>query len=348
MGMTPEQLDRIFQPFTQADVSTTRRHGGTGLGLSISKNLVELMGGRIWAESEYGRGSSFLFTLRCRADNRKPEQGYDPASLRGFRVLVVDDNSSNRRILRYFAEEWGLQLWEASSADEALEIARKNPEIDILWSDFNMPEKDGATLIKELREEKLLPGAKILLMSSSIPENQEAIESLKVDSILFKPLRKRVLFRTMLHLCGRPLDSTEGGSDLNETLIESFPGTRVLVAEDNSVNQKVALLMLRRLGCDAECAGNGLEAVESCRERRFDIVLMDLQMPEMDGIEAAKCIRQELPPERCPKILAMTAGFGAPEIQRSILDCMDGFIHKPVKVEEMRSALREVLTVSKS
>ncbi|MEQ9823397.1 MAG: response regulator [Puniceicoccaceae bacterium] len=341
IGMDETTISQLFHPFVQADVSTARRYGGTGLGLSICKILVELMQGKIWAESEVSMGSTFYFTLINPEDPEAPDPGFPDHSLRNCRVLIVDDHPINRMMLQQHCTEWGMTVDEASSADEALALMRARADYQLLLTDLNMPEKDGFQLIEALEELQLSAPPKILILSSSIYSAQDRIRSQKADYTLAKPIRKHQLHDTLLHLFG---NKSQHGNPDTPTLespdrLES-PQVKVLLVEDNQVNQKVALLLLKRLGYSADLAANGSEAVECCQRQPYDVVIMDINMPEMDGLEATRHIRSMQHIARQPYILAMSAAVSRQDASEAIAAGMDDYIHKPVKLEDLSKAFQ--------
>ena len=346
IGMTPEQLSRLFQPFTQADASTTRRFGGTGLGLAISKPLVEAMGGRIWAESELGKGSTFRFTFRAPTAPYAPETPpFDGPAMRGLRMLVVDDNATNRKILRALGESWGMTVWESESPVKALEHLRDAPSFHVALLDYNMPEMDGLSLARQIRS-RFGGGMAILILSSggiSDAERQSAVSV--VQGTIAKPIRQSHLYNSVLNgITGRPLRipyEVRRRTAISEPAAP-LPGLRILVAEDNVVNQKVAQLMLRQLGQRADLATNGEEAVSALQRQHYDVVLMDCQMPEMDGFEATRKIREIIPQDRRPYIVAMTAHVLEGARDECLKAGMDDYISKPVDRGRLRAILATV------
>ncbi len=345
IGMTKDTVINLFTPFTQADTSTARKFGGTGLGLSISKVLVEMMGGTIWVESEPGIGSDFQFTMQSAPNKDYPEFGYDENSLRDHRVLIVDDNATNLLILGKLLEEWGMKVSEAATVDEGLNILENHSEITLLLTDLNMPEKDGIDLIREVRKSYSEREIKVMILSSSANSDMDRIEGLQVDFSLFKPIRKKQLFDSLLYMVGKRVEST---GDEHKGTKDSSPShvlknnLRILLVEDNVVNQKVAKLMLKRMGYDADLAANGLEAVHSCERQTYDLILMDIQMPEMDGLTATRKIRAMGEKIEQPWVMAMTAGVTESDQATTKEVGMDDFIKKPVTIEEMAEKLKKV------
>jgi len=336
IGIDPAGRARLFKAFSQVDSSTTRKYGGTGLGLAISKQLAELMSGRIWVESTPGRGSTFHFTVRVRRSNL-PEPALDLNSLKGLRVLVVDDNATNRRLLEVQSIAWSMTPVLAETPSAAIALVEKEKPFDLILLDMQMPEMDGLELAQVLaRNPKSARVPKIML--SSIGRRIE-VEGTPLYSALSKPIRQDRLLAALLDAIGE----REGGHATAppaslERLAERLP-LHILLVEDNRVNQKVALRLLDRLGYSADVAGNGLEALDALRRQPYDLVLMDMQMPEMDGLQATRRIRADFPAKRQPRIVAMTANAMKGDRERCIDAGMDDYISKPVKWESLVEAI---------
>ncbi len=340
IGIPPERMGRLFQSFSQVDSSMTRKYGGTGLGLVISKRLAELMGGTLWAESEEGVGSTFHFTVRAAlAPFVRPTYMHEAQpNLQNKRALIVDDNATNRRILLLQIQAWGMQPVATGLPMEALQWLARGDGFDVALLDHQMPEMDGATLaaaIYEIRPD--LP----LVMLSSIGQQDLSVTSERFVAYLLKPLKASQLYDVLVGIFATTADlspESAAGSVFDAGLAGRLP-LRILLVEDNAVNQKLALLMLERLGYRADVAGNGLEAVAAVSRQRYDLVLMDVQMPEMDGLEATGRIRTTLPAEVMPRIVAMTANATHEGRAACFAAGMDDYISKPVQVTELVSAL---------
>jgi signal transduction histidine kinase/DNA-binding response OmpR family regulator len=346
IGLASEEMGRLFQSFSQADSSTTRRYGGTGLGLAISKRLAELMGGRMWAHSDGpGKGSTFSFTVMAPvaelpATRSREFIGVQP-QLKGKRVLVVDDNATNRRVLTLQTAKWGMNARATASPTEALGWVEKQEAFDLAILDMHMPEMDGVELARKIRGTTTkLP----LVLFSSLGRREAGDGALLFDAYLAKPMHQSNLFDTLVGILARdlaPVTTVEQGvSSIDPTMAERHP-LRILLAEDNVVNQKLALRILQRMGYRADLASNGIEALESIQRQAYDVVLMDVQMPEMDGLEATRRIVARWPTGR-PRIIAMTANAMQGDRDMCLAAGMDDYITKPIRVERLVEALSVV------
>ncbi|MFA5058903.1 MAG: response regulator, partial [Opitutaceae bacterium] len=345
IGIPPEAMERLFHSFSQVDTSTTRRFGGTGLGLAISKRLVELMGGALGVQSEVGRGSTFSFTLRTEflPAPRRPYLAGPRLHLSDRRVLIVDDNSTNRRILTTVVAGWGMVPRAASAAAEALAWLRAGEQFDVAILDMQMPETDGVTLAREIRR---LPGADRLplLLLSSLGQRETTADQGLFTASLTKPVKPSQLFDV---LAGIFRDTPPAAAPIR---VVPQPGVapvehalRVLLAEDNAVNQKVALHLLAALGYRADLAANGLEVLEALERQSYDVILMDVQMPEMDGLEAARRIVARQPDRKQrPWIIALTANAVQGDRESCLAAGMDDYISKPIGKEDLASALKRI------
>ncbi|MFN2453212.1 MAG: PAS domain S-box protein [Pyrinomonadaceae bacterium] len=353
IGISPEAQQRLFQAFVQADGSTTRKYGGTGLGLAISKQLVELMGGEIGVESEIGRGSTFWFTARL----EKPSDEIQAATpqplddLHGLRVLVVDDNAMNRQILIHQTTSWGMIAVEAGSGVEALESLRaasaKGEPFDVALLDFQMPGMDGFELTRLIKTDAEIASVRLVLMPSFGNRGDgQLARKMGIAAYLMKPVRQSQLFdclTTVMAETGADAPKTPQASrlvtrhSLKETMNTSR--TRILIAEDNLVNQKVAIRQVAKLGYTADIVGNGQEALEALTAIPYHIVLMDCQMPLMDGFEATREIRRREGESKHTVIIAMTANALEGDRDKCLAAGMDDYLSKPVKVEELQQTL---------
>ncbi|HYA17328.1 MAG TPA: response regulator [Bryobacteraceae bacterium] len=348
MGIPQAAQSRLFQAFSQADSSTTRRFGGTGLGLAISRRLVEMMGGTIGIESEEGRGSTFWFTAQFREPSDAPvvaESADTPAtSLAGRMLLVVDDNATNRRVLQLQLERRGSIVREAASGEEALNLlsqAAGSVRFDAILTDLCMPGMDGVAFATAVREGLRGTGAfrelPILLLASHA--EREVTRKAPVDDVIIKPVREVQLVRALQRvLAPRPAAVEAGGAADAPAPAEKPARGRILLAEDNLVNQKVALLMLKKLGYAVDVAGNGREAVEASSRAPYAAILMDCQMPEMDGFEATRNIRERDGGSAIP-IIALTANALPGEKERCLAAGMNDYLAKPINRELLAEKL---------
>ncbi|MBC7367199.1 MAG: CHASE domain-containing protein [Undibacterium sp.] len=340
IGIPLEAQGRLFTSFTQVDASTTRKFGGSGLGLAISKRLAEIMGGRMWVESEAGRGSTFYFTVRAEwitLGSRAPYVVVARPQLRGKRLLVVDDNQTNRRILSALAEKWGMEATVVESGTVALECLKAGAHFDLGILDMQMPEMDGVMLARALRQRQDFP----LILLSSIGRNVSAETPGLFAALLSKPAKPSQLFDTIARVFGYvpALNSAVDQPAAATTGTDSPQPERILLAEDNPVNQKVALHMLTRLGYRADTAANGKEAVSAVLRQPYDIVLMDVQMPEMDGLEATRQIKASTLPSRMPWIIALTANAMEGDREQCVAAGMDDYLSKPIKTTDLAAVL---------
>ncbi len=368
IGIHPEVQKRLFAPFTQADSSTTRKYGGTGLGLAICKQLVELMGGDIGVDSQAGRGSMFWYTARVKKQASPPPLPVTPTELHGRRVLIVDDNESNRTILHHLVGTWGMEDDRAEDADQALQMvedaaARRQP-YDLAILDMMMPGKDGLELAKTLKAHPTGRHIRLIILTSLIQRGQaEQARQAGISAYLTKPVRLDQLsecVRVVLGLApvvvpdrmGVATDQS-GGPPLitRHTLAEHCSRVRVLVVEDNVINQKLTVRMLELLGYRVDVATNGQEALDALERTPYAAVMMDCQMPVMDGFEATRRIRERealLPyPLRVP-IIALTANAMQGDRERCIAAGMDDYVAKPFKSGDLRAALQKWLPAAPS
>lgn len=345
IGMNDEEQARAFAVYSQVDSSTTRRHGGTGLGLAIARMLAQLMGGEVGVQSEKGKGSTFWFTALFR-ESATRGRSFDAASLTGTSVAIIDDNRTNRTILERYVSSWGMRGRTFDSGHEALHemrrTARGDDAIEVAIVDLMMPGMDGLAVAKQVREDSALRDMKVIILTSA-GRSEVPIEG--IDAELVKPVRPSQLFDALQTvLAGR------FGRDVHHeheaALRPAHPGAqraRILVADDNATNQKVALRMLQRLGYRGDVAATGAEAVTMLGNGHYDAVLMDCQMPEMDGYEASRQIRHNERGGRHVPIVAMTADALPVERERCMEAGMDDYISKPVKLHVVAAVLERWL-----
>lgn len=341
IGISREGIEKLFQAFQQADTSTTRRYGGTGLGLAISKRIVELMGGKMWVESELGRGSTFFFSVVMKAspEPAPASQVNEPSLLKSHSVLIVDDNNTNRRILETQLKIWGMTPTAVSSGKKALKkIAEQSFDVALL--DYQMFEMDGVTLAKEVRKRTQTP----LILLSSSGEIVVGEEAKLFQFQISKPIKHSSLFNALLRVVGVAGNQMQKPQEkkLDSELAIKRP-LHILLAEDNTVNQKVGLTMLSRLGYTADLAANGHRALEAIEKARYDLILMDIQMPEMNGIEATTLIREKLGRE-CPVIFALTAEALEGDKEKFLHLGFDGYLSKPLQAPALQDMLKALKT----
>ena len=350
IGMTSDQLKNLFQAFSQADSSTSRKFGGTGLGLTISKRLVEMMGGTIGVESEFGVGSSFFFTvaLGIGAKRKSNEVRKLPDSLKEMRILVVDDNSTSRTILARYLESFGFIACEAASGEEAVaELEESKEDYKLVFMDWKMPGMDGLETAQAIKSsEQIVNQPKIIMVSAyGREELMEQAQDIGIESYLVKPVNPSGLLNAILESFGH--------EEVYESVaqpsidIESLKGAHLLLAEDNEINQQVAEELLTAQGMVVDIAGNGKLAVDMLYEspNRYDAVLMDIQMPIMDGYEATRTIRKDVQFDEIP-VIAMTANVMAGDREKARNSGMDDHISKPIDVKELFSVLDKWLDIS--
>jgi two-component system sensor histidine kinase/response regulator len=343
-GIPADRMDRLFQPFSQVDSSITRHHGGTGLGLVISKRLVEAMGGKIWVNSIVGAGTSFFFTLFTKATCSRRRVNFltSSAVLTDRQVLIVDDGEINRRILRIQTERWGMipQVFEKPA--EVLSWLQRGPQVDVAILDFQMPVVDGCQLartIHSLDKYKELP---LILLSSSLPS--KGVGSSSVDEFavrLMKPIKQADLFNALTTALGKIKTVTKSLRQIkifDPTMAARLP-LNILIAEDNIVNQKVAKGILLQFGYQAALVVSGKEAVEAVERQKYDLLFMDIQMPNMDGFEATRLICSRMSPSERPYIVAMTANAMKEDREHCLSAGMDDYLSKPIRPEEIKAAI---------
>ena len=345
IGIPGDKLDRLFQAFSQVDSSTTRNYGGTGLGLAISRRLVEIMQGKMWVESQEHHGSTFYFTITAKA---APTRHLTPraespqaAQLQGKRLLIVEDNKTHRQILNLQTQAWGMIPIVTCSGAEALRYLERQEPFDLAVLDMQMPEMDGIELATKIRQMAAYRNLPLVVLSSL---GVSKIDAGKVDfaAILSKPIKQLQLHDVLAKVLGGRSDLMEqvrSEQENSSKIPDPSHSLRILLAEDNLVNQKVAIHMLKKIGYQADVVMNGLEAIETLQKSVYDVVLMDLQMPKMDGIEATRHIIAHCPPERRPQIVAMTANAMEGDREICLAVGMNDYITKPINIEQLAKAL---------
>ena len=349
IGISPEQQASLFQPFVQADGSTTRKYGGTGLGLAICRQLVLQMGGHLGVESQLGQGSIFWFTARFSKQNQFIEPGQERKTLAGVRVLIVDDNETNRKILRHLFESWGLSHEEAASGAEALEKMRAKEDgarqFDLAVLDMQMPEMNGLMLARAIQEDASLRSTRLVMMTSlDRPDDPALMRDFGVEAYLTKPLKKSQLFDCLSRVIFGPglasrtaipvqvrQEPESGGSGLG--------ALKILLVEDNVVNMNVALYQLQKMGCRADTAANGRMALAALQTQAYDVVIMDCQMPELDGYGATRELRAMEQGAKHTWVIAMTAHSLEGDREKCLAAGMDDYLSKPVRPNDLRAAL---------
>jgi two-component system, sensor histidine kinase and response regulator len=352
VGIRPEKLETIFDSFSQADSSTTRQFGGTGLGLTISRRLVEMMGGRLWVESETGAGSHFHFTVRLGTATKHTAvvvASAPPAILHGVRVLIVDDNRTNRRILQGLVERWGMRPTVVSDGEQALaELSHASKADDtyrLILTDMHMPGMDGFGLVEHIKQSRETLTATIMMLTSGGQRGDATrCEELGIAAYLLKPIRQVELREAIVRALQAKLQSASMPMITRRSLADERDAgivLHVLLAEDNHVNQKLATRLLEKRGHDVVLASNGKEALAALAQHSFDLVLMDVQMPEMSGIEATIAIRErEKITGLHQPIIAMTAMAMKGDRERCMAAGMDGYVSKPINAKELDDALK--------
>jgi CheY-like chemotaxis protein len=337
IGISKEGLTHLFQSFSQVDSSTTRKYGGTGLGLAISKRLTELMGGEMWVESTEGVGSTFHFTIQTQAAAMPfPEKPVIVPQLKGKRLLAVDDNETNCRILTLQAASWGMTPVAFQNPLEALDALKRGEPYDIAVLDMHLPEMDGLTLASEIRKNGFtLP----LIMLTSLGRRNSGDDT-NFAAFLTKPIKQSNLYIAIVEALSLQDTETKVASpaetQLDPQMAKRHP-LKILLAEDNVVNQKLALRLLERLGYRPDVVADGLEVLESLKRQPYDLILMDVQMPEMDGMEATRQIRAQ---GLNIHIIAMTANAMSGDREECLSAGMNDYVSKPIQVNELVTALK--------
>jgi len=347
IGIPAEKLAMLFKAFSQIDSSTTRKYGGTGLGLAISERLVKLMGGDIWVESPAGGGASFSFTIKTRAPRIQPgvaREQADMKKLKGRKVLIADDNKTNLDILAMQLQHWGLVVITASSAMQALKILSDNGDIHLLIADIEMPGMDDAEFMQAIDNMLAVPLIMLSTVGDEVKKDLRGVPS----AILTKPVKQRLLCKAVYAAIKQHIDTPapeKNTSLFDESFARQFP-LNILVAEDNAINQKLIKSVLHKLGYTVDMAVNGVETLAMMEKRQYDVILMDVQMPGMDGLEATVRIRERTFAYPQPFIIALTANALANDREICISAGMDEYMAKPMKITELTDNLKKAAAAS--
>ena len=349
IGIPVDRRERLFESFTQGDASTTRRFGGTGLGLAISKRLCEMMDGRIWVESREGSGSTFSFTVRADVAPGRPElvDAARKADIDGKRILIVDDNATNRLILSRHAAAWGARVVAAASGTEALARVDAGDEFDLAILDLRMPGLDGVDVAEALAKRPGGARVPVVLLSSASASQRSFPEAHRFAAVLAKPIKPAALLEVLGRVFGgiaAPVRRTQSKRHIDPTLGSRHP-LRILMAEDNLTNQKVGRKILGRMGYRIDVATNGIDVLRAVEREQYDVVLLDVQMPMMDGLEVARRLHRSSMPFARPRLVALTA-MATDTDRAACLDAgMDDFLAKPVVPEQLVAALERVVPI---
>jgi CheY-like chemotaxis protein len=361
IGIPADKMHRLFQSFSQVDTSTTRKYGGTGLGLVISHRLCRLMGGEMWAESEGvpGAGTIFHFTVEMGREANPTDLplDYNLADLKGKSVLIVDDNESNRFVLTRQLENWGMEVQAATSGPKALLLLRQPKRFDVALLDMSMPDMDGVQLARAIHRLDAWRDLPLILLTSigttavtgamtgaTVEADQSSAmqrDDTLFATILTKPSKSAHLCEALCRILGKQQMVTSKVPDHLEVgpHVALQRPLRILLAEDNVVNQKVALLILKKLGYEADVAADGLEVLDALHRQPYDLILMDIQMPEMDGLETTRHIRRSKTLAQQPRIVAMTANAMQGDRAQYLAAGMDDYVSKPMRIQDLMAVL---------
>ena len=344
IGIPLDRQNRLFKSFQQVDASTTRHYGGTGLGLAICKRLTELLGGKIWVESDAGKGSTFHFTISVKAAAATappPWQGPQP-QLAGKRLLLVEDHSTNLRLITHRAQQWGMNVETATNSDDALKLLAQGRSFHAAILDMQLPDVDGLSLASLIRRQPSGQHLPLLLLSSVRLRGDDTRPlDANISVTVYKPVRPAQLLDALCRAMNVQVQNEKKAPPtptLDPNLARRLP-LRLLLADDNPINQKVGLSILHKLGYRADLANNGLEVLKALDQKPYDVLFLDVQMPEMDGLEAARKICERWPAEKRPRIIAMTGNALMGDREKCLAAGMDDYISKPVRIAELQTAL---------
>ena len=344
IGIPLDRQGRLFKSFQQVDASTTRHYGGTGLGLAICKRLTELMGGKIWVESDTGKGSTFHFTILASAASTSSPPSWQNAQpqLAGKRLLLVEDNATNRRIIKTRGEQWGMVVEQTTNEKDALRLLGQNARFDAAIVDLLLPDSDAWALVEEIRRKSACRSLPVLLLSSvRLRSDDTRPAEAGIAGFVYKPIRPTQLLDALCRAMSIQLQREKkapAAPSIDGSLARRLP-LRLLLADDNPINQKVGLSVLSKLGYLADVANNGFEVLKALEQKPYDILFLDVQMPEMDGLEAARQICQRWGPDKRPRIIAMTGNALMGDREKCLQAGMDDYISKPVRIGDLQSAL---------
>jgi signal transduction histidine kinase/HPt (histidine-containing phosphotransfer) domain-containing protein len=344
IGIPLEKQNRLFKSFQQVDASTTRHYGGTGLGLAICKRLAELLGGKIWVESDAGKGAIFHFTIAAQAApaTSPPSWQIPQPQLARKRLLVIEDNPTNRRIITQRGQQWGMMVEAVASAREGLRLLSQGEPFHAAILDLQLPGADGLALADQIRQQPYGRYLPVLLLSSvRLRGDDTRPANVGVSIYVHKPIRPAQLLDALCRALSIQLQRDKkapAAPTLDSTLARRLP-LRVLLADDNPINQKVGLSVLHKLGYRADVANNGVEVLKALEQKPYDILFLDIQMPEMDGLEAARRLCKRWPPDKRPRIIAMTGNALMGDREKCLDAGMDDYISKPVRISELQAAL---------
>ncbi len=344
IGIAKDKIPRLFKPFSQVDSSTTRKYGGTGLGLAITSRLVSLMNGNMNVSSEPGKGSDFIFSIKVQESPHSGVSLKNIPELKNKKALIVDDNKTNLQILSLQCQSWGMAPTVYDTPFEAIEKLRAGEKFDIALIDMQMPEMDGISLAKEIKKIMALNDLPMILLTSIGMISRYSAENRELfSSYVTKPVKQSQLFDILVNVLSgteRVSVRNEGSSRIDKELSVKFP-LNILIAEDNVINQKLLLRMLSKMGYLADIVNNGLEVLEALERQKYDIVFMDIQMPEMDGIEASKRIIKQYDVSRKPIVIAVTANAMAGDKEKYLTAGMDDYMSKPIVLEHLERIIRK-------